>query len=162
MSFPKVKGKQGDSCILREGTAPAWCKMGQGLSPRISVCLCQETCPPTHLSSNMPCLLLNHPFLKPGKLQKRKEEKTPNSRVALENTLITATITPAICESKGKGVGCENSSREELSLEFECPSLLRRTNFHLCQKIQQRAGSAGLETERSGSEICLLMATAAT
>lgn len=39
MSFPKVKGKQGESRVLREGAAPAWRKVEHGLSPSSSACL---------------------------------------------------------------------------------------------------------------------------
>lgn len=39
MSFPKVKGKLGESCVLREGAAPAWRKVERGLSPSSFACL---------------------------------------------------------------------------------------------------------------------------
>jgi len=101
----------------------------------------------------MPCLFLSHPFLKPGKSGKGKEEKKETQSC----THITTTIIPAIRESKGTRVGCENSSREEMSSEFENPSLLGRTkSFQSWQKVQQRAVSEGVETGRSGSETSLL------
>lgn len=157
MSFPKVKGKQGESCVLREGAAPAWCEVGQGSSPGSCACLCQETSLPAHLSPSTPCLFLSHPFLKPGKSGKGKEGKKTHPRAALESTHIPTTIIPAICESKGTRVGCENSGREEMSSEFENPSLLGRTkSFQLWQKVQQRAASEEAETEINGSETSLL------
>lgn len=44
MSLLKVKGKQGEFCVLREGAAPAWCEVGQGLSPG-STSLFPHICP---------------------------------------------------------------------------------------------------------------------
>lgn len=53
-------------------------------------------------------------------------------------------------------MGCENSSGEEMSSEFENPSLLGRAkSFQLWQKAQQRVVSEGVETQGSGNETSL-------
>lgn len=155
MSFLKVKGKQGESCMLREGAVPAWCGVGQGSPPSSSACLFQETCLPVHLSPSTPCLFQSHPFLKPGKLGKGKGGK--KEQELHESVHITTTITLAICESKGTRVGCENSGRKEMSSEFENPSLLGRAkSFQLWQKVQQRVVFEGTEAVQSGNETSLL------
>lgn len=136
MSFPKVRGSRGIPACSGKVQLVLGVRWGKVCLPVALTAFATKPvfphiCPPARLAFSWAI----HFWSQKNQEKGRKEEKTPNPRATLENTLIATTITPAICECKGKGLGCENSSREELILEFENPSLLRRTRFQLHQKI---------------------------